>query len=600
MGTSKLVVRRVVSNLKGEVDVTFEADKALITGRNEAGKSAVTDSIFLALTGRVPDLGGKDEVAQPGQLMALAPGRKGELFAKVWLGTWDTPLDECAVVEWRTSGVEGRAKRPERIIPASIAEYVNDDAVMPLRELKALFSKGGVDKRRQFFFRHVVAQLSERDIMALVPHTVKTDFEQLAKSVGADGYTADVLLKMRTRANSDKNEAQGKLRDAETTLTTLAGVIESPPLDSEIEEAEAALGRAQADLRNFRSPYTGSTPAEYRAAADQVERDLTASRTQLKALETEGRGLDEQKKRSETHRARMNALALVTQVQSELLEQGQLSHCAACNHELADPATVEAFATRVKELAVRAATVAWSDGQEERLQTLRKEWARINSLIAAHAERPAALRAEAEKAAQLIEEDASRGDRSACEALVQSLTNRVMSMKRAANDYTVVRQARDRKGSLETQVDKSKRLTDLLDSMMTELLAKATAAFEKRVSGYLPKGDSFRLVLWEGEGKKRTETCLVGLEKADGLHTALSGAAWARVTTAVACVLADAQTLAVVVPEERAYDGATLRGIMAGLSNASAQVLITHPTKQSGRTPKGWAVIEIAEREETT
>lgn len=595
MGTSKLAVRRVVSNLKGEVDVCFEAGKTLITGKNEAGKSAITDSIFLALTGRVPDLGGKDEVAQPGQLMALAPGRKGELHSKVWLGSWDTPLDECAVVEWRTTGVEGRAKRPEHVIPTSVAAYVNDDAVMPLRELKALFSKGGVDKRRQFFFRHVVSQLSERDIMALVPHNMLENFKALAESVGADSYTADTLLQMRVKANARKNEAQGKLRDAETTLTTLSGVMESPPLESEIEKAEAALAQAQTDARALKPAYSGPSPAELLAAAEQCERDLKATSVQLEALTVEGRGLDEQKKRSQGHRERMAALALVTQVQSELLAENKLSHCAACNQALVDPEAVKAFADRVASLA-QEASASWSEEQESRLVALRNDYARLRGLLQQHAERPAALRQEAVAVQARLEAESTASSREALNALIISLTSRVTSMQRAANDYTVVRQARDRKGSFETEVDVYKRLTELLDSMMTELLAKAVEVFEKRVTAYLPEGDTFRLVLWEGEGKKRSETCLVGLEKANGLHTALSGAAWARVTTAVACVLADQQVLAVVVPEERAYDGATLRATMAGLTDASAQVLVTHPTKHSGRTPKGWQVIEIEEK----
>ena len=50
--------------------------------------------------------------------------------------------------------------------------------------------------------------------------------------------------------------------------------------------------------------------------------------------------------------------------------------------------------------------------------------------------------------------------------------------------------------------------------------------------------------------------------------------------------------LAILTPEERAYDGVTLAAVMRALSDAPGQVIITSPIKPRGRTPKGWLIIE--------
>ncbi len=82
------------------------------------------------------------------------------------------------------------------------------------------------------------------------------------------------------------------------------------------------------------------------------------------------------------------------------------------------------------------------------------------------------------------------------------------------------------------------------------------------------------------------------------LHTALSGAEWARLTLAIACAASEnTPGLRVFTPEERAFDPATLRDVMVALAEAPGQVLITSPIKHKGRLPKGWTVIDLSEAE---
>jgi hypothetical protein len=95
------------------------------------------------------------------------------------------------------------------------------------------------------------------------------------------------------------------------------------------------------------------------------------------------------------------------------------------------------------------------------------------------------------------------------------------------------------------------------------------------------------------ENKK--PVCRMGFRRDGQLHTALSGAEWARLTLALGCATYkdDESTVAIFTPEERAFDPVTLREVMVALSNAPGQVLLQSPSKPAGRIPKGWAVVEM-------
>ena len=138
-------------------------------------------------------------------------------------------------------------------------------------------------------------------------------------------------------------------------------------------------------------------------------------------------------------------------------------------------------------------------------------------------------------------------------------------------------------------------LEDLLESgaqAVNRLLKTAVGRFEGQVQSYLPEGDAFRLVL-EEDGKP---VCRLGFERQGVLHTALSGAEWARLTLALACAASEGtEGILVFAPEERAFDPDTLRGVMAALSDAPGQVLLTSPVRHKGRLPKGWTVLDLTE-----
>jgi len=163
-------------------------------------------------------------------------------------------------------------------------------------------------------------------------------------------------------------------------------------------------------------------------------------------------------------------------------------------------------------------------------------------------------------------------------------------LEAAASQWSNLRGQRDSIRQLKADVANLEELVESGKQAVNRLLKTAVARFEERTQSHLPGTDVFRLVLEEA-GK---EVCRFGFERDGVLHTALSGAEWARLTLALACAVCDgSEALVVFTPEERAFDPHTLREVMAALSDAPGQVLLTSPIRHKGRLPKGWTVVEV-------
>jgi hypothetical protein len=155
------------------------------------------------------------------------------------------------------------------------------------------------------------------------------------------------------------------------------------------------------------------------------------------------------------------------------------------------------------------------------------------------------------------------------------------------------------KAAAEEAKDRAARMDDLntvCTDLVDDLVKDGRNGFIGRVQQYLPDGDTFSLVLRQN----KRDVCMFGLVRDGVLHTALSGAEWSRLTLALgaACIPEDDDTIAILTPEERAYDGVTLAAVMRSLSRAPGQVILTSPIKPRGRTPAGWTVIEAGDAAE--
>jgi len=140
--------------------------------------------------------------------------------------------------------------------------------------------------------------------------------------------------------------------------------------------------------------------------------------------------------------------------------------------------------------------------------------------------------------------------------------------------------------TLEQEADKWKALTELLNTLVKDFVDAGMAKFMTRVQMFLSDSDIFGMKLTKSD-------CQIGLIRNGQLNTALSGAEWARLLTAIACACAS-EGVPVVIPEERAWDRENLAKTMRALTNAPCQILLTSTEKPKGKLPAGWSLVEIS------
>lgn len=134
---------------------------------------------------------------------------------------------------------------------------------------------------------------------------------------------------------------------------------------------------------------------------------------------------------------------------------------------------------------------------------------------------------------------------------------------------------------LDREADEWLQIAEALGMLLTNTLDEAKSEFEKRVQKHLPKSDAFGVEL---------QPFRLGLKNGSFLRTALSGAEWARVTIAVALAISNENALA--MPEERAWDAATLERVLTSWRDAPIQIVMTSTIEPAGGLD-GWTVIHV-------
>jgi hypothetical protein len=177
-----------------------------------------------------------------------------------------------------------------------------------------------------------------------------------------------------------------------------------------------------------------------------------------------------------------------------------------------------------------------------------------------------------------------------------SLLGEIAAAQKALSEAAFVKnewkKVRDQQSIVKEARVEHRDLSNLKDdcrSAMDALVKNSVTAFEQAVQAHLPDSDDFRLVLGD-------KSVSMGFVRDGVLHTALSGAEWARLTLAVASAqlrLAQHSGPVVVTPKERAWDPDTLAASMRALSDAPGQVLLLSPIRPKGRLPKGWTLVEV-------
>jgi nitrate reductase cytochrome c-type subunit len=167
------------------------------------------------------------------------------------------------------------------------------------------------------------------------------------------------------------------------------------------------------------------------------------------------------------------------------------------------------------------------------------------------------------------------------------LESQLLEYRAAADAWAKVKAAESAALTAETAAEQWAVLKSACEEAVAVVLDKALAAFVAKVQSHLPKGDTFDLRLRDGE----REVVQFGLVRDGRLHTALSGAEWARVMAAMASATAG-DGFAVLIPEERAFDPQTLTAVLRAFADVPQQVVLASPVAPAGRLPKGWTLVQ--------
>jgi hypothetical protein len=261
------------------------------------------------------------------------------------------------------------------------------------------------------------------------------------------------------------------------------------------------------------------------------------------------------------------------------------TNCLVCNGAIFGDSLAMRESTLTSAVARMAAR---SDAEAEYHQAVQIESQAMQNFQRLRANYEAASAAWSVYESSAAPSDTSAVD--AAQAAFDSANTTLNLMQQAATGWKSVRSLRQEEREAKKAIAVLEDLIEGCKAAVEGILKTATSAFIARVQTFLPPTDTFDLVLDDGD----REVCRFGFVRGGSLHTALSGAEWARLTLALACATStdDPQTLRIFVPEDRAFDPHTLKNVLEALSDAPGQVIIATTTKPAGRLPKGWTLVE--------
>lgn len=556
-----MYVKHIESNIKGGVGVDL-GEKTLIVGPNGHGKSAIVNAVELALGGFASDIVGRAEVKREIDLLALAAGEG--LWATATLDDGDTMK-----IEIKSNG-KGGAKKAIKTGDAL--------ASFPVRDVREALG-GSAETSRKWLLSRVASSVRREDVTAWFSPEGAELYGIMAKQMY--GTEIDILLGILATASSDIRSRKEEITTIKAVLDRSGATLDTEPTQHTIEDAHQRTEKALQEYEDsMRIAHYDVAEAQMKGLFQQAEQaisDLASAQGDWADVQDLAPPGDRPDQRQLAVIDRIQALRGIHSMHTELDYAG----CLLCEREgLVDHATLSDNKGEIIHGIDRVS--GWWEARDKLALALDVVSARAVSAV------------EEANAAKVQLADIAPAESTVADtkSIWEAAHMRETALKGVAKQWKVIRSQREETRILRADISNLQDVVDGSNQAVTRLLKSAVDSFAQSVQTYLPDSDVFELRL-EENGK---EVCRFGFDRSGILHTALSGAEWARLTLAIACAASESEEgIRIFTPEERAFDPSTLRDVMAALSDAPGQVLITSPIKHKGRLPKGWTLVDLSE-----
>lgn len=426
---------RVLANLKGfPAEGVILTRKHLFHGRVGAGKSRVLDAITLAAGGYVANLAGRDVVRQGAELMSLAPGRAGMMFAEVSWSDGPTSHWECST-EAGSKKPQHTGARPQLL---ALTELTSELTAGPERAHRYLLAGAGA--------------ISEQDVLDRLPLDQR---EAYTSSRPADIAPVEALLAVRERATTRRSNEMRSWKAATQLVKNLSQGLGARPTEDQIKQAHDMAASRQNILNQQRR-------------ADALREALRVLEPKRDALRAQVANAPKVYTREQRQRAKAMDVLLTTMIERHA------QTCGLCT----SPVDIEAIKVRYEtELLPRIEAIlapAPEGSPAADLQT-------TEALIAKHI---AELR-EIGSPVDLVDElDVAAPD--------------PFDLSTRANQWEQVDRARMQESQSAKAMNAAGQLVEACDAAIEQLVDAAAASLVERANKHMPAGMTFGLRLRDG------------------------------------------------------------------------------------------------------
>ena len=558
-------VNHVYSNLKspresGEPWDIELSRHTLLVGSNTSHKSSIIQSVELSIAGSADDIFGRSAVSDAALLLTLAPADE--------LGISST-LSDGETASFHARREDGKTKRPTHLGPGA-ATLIHRDVTTAL--------SGSPASARKAFLSWSGDKVTIDDVLSHLPDDLQGKYRDIAVHKGRDKSDVETLLEVVSYAGQRQREAAKEAKGAEIILESIGDTIESRPSKEDTTKMKMAVVQAREIL-----------DISIRASGAGISGDQKANAIK-----------DAREKHSFFSNEITVSTKILTELQSSLPKKGEnvdyaikivdvaidhsLEACPVCSSQVGSQHLKDCQTFYQQQQRQWEEQSAQKLGQITKLKadiaTCERQVTYFTSLI----QRSESLAVATTDNRALPVSDAQSRLEAAMDALGK--------MEIAHSQWENLANARNRVLSMKVEVDTYRGLKLACESAVGHLLAEQAKDFSGRVQKYLPPHWDFSIELQDGI----KEVFRMGIMRDGKLHAALSGAEWTSVVTAISMAVSERLSNdepAILIPEDRAWDGQTLSAVMRGFSNFTGQVIMASTIRPTGRPPKGWNVIDM-------